>query len=74
MGPTVDLINREWARLQSVSEEELKGQTVKFRSIITDRTATAGRPLVEVVRRALEGAGDRAGDVAVQLRDKEQSR
>ena len=37
--------------------------------LITDRDATAGRPLVEVVRRALEGA-PYDGSVAVQLRDK----
>jgi thiamine-phosphate pyrophosphorylase len=38
--------------------------------IITDRHATGGRPLVEVVASALEGARGRA-DVAVQLREKD---
>jgi len=37
--------------------------------LITDRRATAGRPLVEVVRRALAGAPP--GAVAVQLREKD---
>src|SRR5690606_25184899 len=30
--------NREWERLQSVSEDELRGQTLKFRAIIKERT------------------------------------
>jgi len=38
--------------------------------LITDRAATAGRPLVEIVRLALEGA-PHDGSVAVQLREKE---
>jgi len=42
--------------------------------IVTDRTATGGRPLVEVVARALEGISDsglHAREVAVQLREKD---
>lgn len=39
--------------------------------IVTDRGATHGRPLVEVVERALQGAGARAPLVAVQLREKD---
>lgn len=42
--------------------------------IVTDRTATGGRPLVEVVARALEGITDSGldpGEVAVQLREKD---
>ena len=31
--PIVDEINEHYARLQGVSEEELRGQTAKFRSI-----------------------------------------
>jgi thiamine-phosphate pyrophosphorylase len=38
--------------------------------LITDRHATAGRPLAEVVRLALEGA-PHDGSVAVQLREKD---
>ena len=37
--PRVEQINHEWERLRKVSEEELKGQTVKFRSIIRERSA-----------------------------------
>src|SRR6478736_5690117 len=36
--PIVDEINEHYARLQGVSEEELRGQTAKFRSIIRERT------------------------------------
>jgi thiamine-phosphate pyrophosphorylase len=39
--------------------------------LITDRTATGGRPLVDVVAAALEGARGRAHEVAVQLREKD---
>src|SRR5688500_20127365 len=46
--PLVDQINREWERLKAVSEEELKGQTVKFRSIITERTAELDAELEEL--------------------------
>ena len=36
--PIVDEINEEWARLQKVSEEELRGQTAKLRETIRERT------------------------------------
>jgi len=36
--PIVDEINEHYARLQKVSEEELRGQTAKFRAILHDRT------------------------------------
>src|SRR3954467_8538212 len=36
--PIVDEINEHYARLQGVSEEELRGQTAKFRAIIHERT------------------------------------
>jgi thiamine-phosphate pyrophosphorylase len=39
--------------------------------LITDRNATGGRPLVQVVASALEGARGRGGEVAVQLREKD---
>jgi thiamine-phosphate pyrophosphorylase len=39
--------------------------------LITDRTATGGRPLEQVVAEALAGAGPRAPEVAVQLREKD---
>jgi thiamine-phosphate pyrophosphorylase len=39
--------------------------------LITDRRATGGRPLDQVVAEALAGAGARAGEVAVQLREKD---
>src|SRR5215213_4252304 len=46
--PLVDQVNEVWARLQTVSEEELKGQTVKFRSIIVERTAGLEAELEEL--------------------------
>jgi thiamine-phosphate pyrophosphorylase len=39
--------------------------------LITDRTTTGGRPLDQVVAEALAGAGARAAEVAVQLREKD---
>jgi preprotein translocase subunit SecA len=36
--PIVDAVNEHYARLQSVSEEELRAQTAKFRAIISERT------------------------------------
>ena len=36
--PIVDEINEHYARLQGVSEEELRGQTAKFRGILRERT------------------------------------
>jgi thiamine-phosphate pyrophosphorylase len=41
--------------------------------LITDRRATGGRPLPQVVAAALQGAVGRAYDVAVQLREKDLS-
>ncbi|MBI1810034.1 MAG: preprotein translocase subunit SecA, partial [Gemmatimonadetes bacterium] len=37
--PIVDEINAEYARLQTVSDDELKAQTAKFRGLIAERTA-----------------------------------
>ncbi len=36
--PIVDEINEHYARLQGVSEEELRGQTARFRAILRERT------------------------------------
>ena len=36
--PIVDEINEHYARLQTVSDAELQGQTAKFREIIRERT------------------------------------
>ena len=37
--PIVDEINEHYARLQGVSEDELKGQTARFRTTIEEKTA-----------------------------------
>jgi preprotein translocase subunit SecA len=37
--PIVDEINEHYARLQTVSEEELRAQTARFRDILRERTA-----------------------------------
>src|SRR5215218_10687670 len=36
--PIVDEINEHYARLQQVSDEELRAQTAKFRPVLADRT------------------------------------
>jgi preprotein translocase subunit SecA len=38
MQPLVDVINKEYARLQTVSEDELRGQTAKFRARLSEAT------------------------------------
>jgi preprotein translocase subunit SecA len=46
--PIVDEINEQYARLQGVSDEELRGQTAKFREIIRQRTGDLERQVVEL--------------------------
>ncbi|MFW6206131.1 MAG: preprotein translocase subunit SecA, partial [Gemmatimonadota bacterium] len=59
--PLVDEINAAAARLESLSEEELKGQTEKFRGIIRERTASLETELAELreTKRGTEDAGER---------------
>ena len=59
--PLVDEINAIAERLQSLSEEELKGQTEKLRGIIRERTADLEARLAELreERRRTEGADER---------------
>src|SRR6478672_12445657 len=46
--PIVDEINEHYARLQQVSEEELRGQTAKFREIIRERTGELEQRVAEL--------------------------
>src|SRR5918999_64458 len=59
--PVVDAINEHYARLQNVSEEELRGQTARFREIIRERTAELEARIVELKerKRAAKDAADR---------------
>ncbi|HET7276324.1 MAG TPA: preprotein translocase subunit SecA [Longimicrobiaceae bacterium] len=59
--PLVAEINEHAERLQSVSEEELKGQTERFRAIIAERTAGIERELGELreAKRESESAQER---------------
>ncbi len=59
--PLVDEINGHAERLQSVSEEELKAQTEKFRGIIRDRTHALEEELATLreTKRKTEDAGER---------------
>jgi preprotein translocase subunit SecA len=61
--PLVDQINEEWERLQELSEEELKGQTDRFRGMIRERTAEIEAELAELrdKKRRSEDAGEREG-------------
>jgi preprotein translocase subunit SecA len=61
MNPVVDQINGHWERLQDFSEEDLKGQTIKFRSIIVERSAELEEELKELraARAQSESAGER---------------
>ena len=59
--PRVDDINEQWERLQGVSEDELKGQTLKFRGIIRERTQSLEDNIEQLKqeRREAESASDR---------------
>src|SRR5262245_44954289 len=81
--PIVDAINEHYARLHDVSEEELRGQTAKFRQIIRERTGELESKISELkeakrtaadpaerdrIDQELSGPGGRAG-VEGKLRD-----
>ncbi|HWJ24139.1 MAG TPA: preprotein translocase subunit SecA [Gemmatimonadaceae bacterium] len=57
--PIIDEINEHSERLQSVPEDELRGQTVKFRGIIGERTAELERRVAEL-KDAKRSAADAA--------------
>ncbi|MEP7344969.1 MAG: preprotein translocase subunit SecA [Gemmatimonadaceae bacterium] len=46
--PIIDEINGEYERLHDVSEEELRGQTAKFRGILSERTGTLEKRIAEL--------------------------
>ena len=46
--PIVDAINEEYERLHSVSEDELRGQTAKFRAHIGEATNTLEARIAEL--------------------------
>jgi preprotein translocase subunit SecA len=46
--PIVDEINEQYARLQTVSDEELRGQTARFRQIIQERTGDLERKVAQL--------------------------
>ena len=46
--PIVDDINEHYARLQSVSEDELTGQTARFRTLIEARTSAIRGRIVDL--------------------------
>jgi preprotein translocase subunit SecA len=49
--PIVDEINEQYARLQTISEEELRGQTEKFRARIKERTSEIEARIAELRER-----------------------
>jgi preprotein translocase subunit SecA len=55
--PIVDDVNEQYARLESVSEDELKGQTAKFRAVIESRTADL-RGTIEALKEKKRVAAD----------------
>jgi preprotein translocase subunit SecA len=46
--PVVDAINEHYARLQSISEDELRGHTARFREIIRERTSALEARILEL--------------------------
>ncbi|HUX34404.1 MAG TPA: preprotein translocase subunit SecA [Gemmatimonadaceae bacterium] len=61
--PIVDAINEHDRRLQTVPEEELRGQTAKFRDILRQRTEALAREAAE-----LRDAKHHAADIAERER------
>ncbi|MDB4949642.1 MAG: Protein translocase subunit secA [Gemmatimonadetes bacterium] len=61
--PLVDQVNAEAKRLEGVSDEELRGQTDKFRAQIAEATAGVEAELEELraARRTSESASEREG-------------
>ncbi|HET7449941.1 MAG TPA: preprotein translocase subunit SecA [Gaiellaceae bacterium] len=57
--PIIDEINEHYERLQGVSEDELRGQTAKFRGIIAERTAELEARVAEL-KEAKRNASDAA--------------
>ena len=55
--PIVDSINEEYARLQTVSEEELQGQTERFRARIREATGELETRIAEL-KAAKHGTAD----------------
>jgi preprotein translocase subunit SecA len=51
MQPLVDEINAEYARLQTISDEELRGQTDKFRARLHEATGELERRITELKER-----------------------
>src|SRR4051812_35254336 len=49
--PIVDAVNEQYARLQTVSEDELRGQTARFRGIVKERTAAIEARVAELKQR-----------------------
>ncbi|HEU0079286.1 MAG TPA: hypothetical protein VFQ76_16645, partial [Longimicrobiaceae bacterium] len=72
LDPIVHRINEEWERLQSVSEEELRGQTARFRDRIHEATQDVAAELEELraAKRSAESASEREG-IAQQIGDAE---
>jgi preprotein translocase subunit SecA len=64
--PILDEINEHYTRLQGVSEEELQGQTAKFREIIAERTKELENRVAELRTRKREVA-DAEGRDAIDL-------
>src|SRR5687768_17433093 len=59
--PRVDEVNAHWERLQHVQEDELKGQTLKFRGILRERIEQMENEIegLKQERRAAEHASER---------------
>ncbi|MQA88678.1 MAG: preprotein translocase subunit SecA [Gemmatimonas sp.] len=72
MMPIVDEINEHWSRLRDVPEDELKGQTLKFRGILRERTEALESEIEELRerRRNAESAGERE-EISSRLGDLE---
>ena len=59
--PIVDEINAHYERLHDVPEEELRGQTAKFRGILAERTRELETRIAELkeAKRTAEDAAER---------------
>ncbi|HWP02739.1 MAG TPA: hypothetical protein VNL96_04740, partial [Gemmatimonadaceae bacterium] len=59
--PIIDEINAHYARLQKLSEGELRAQTDRFRAIVRERTASLEQRIAELkqLKRVTKDAGER---------------
>jgi preprotein translocase subunit SecA len=75
LAPIIEQINEEFERLQSLSDDELRGQTERFRAMIRDAVAEVEAELAELreEKRQALAAAEREG-IAQRIGEAEERR